>query len=127
MCLYCIVIQMDCVRSQYSWQVSQSIWHVTDWPPILSGVGISKPCRQGGLRCFGSCRRHARAVKIDQGRTDGTIETRTQFVTLSILPRQAGLKHTILQRVQHTKYIVLHCNSHWLAGNGSCSGGASSA
>jgi hypothetical protein len=26
------------VRSQYSWQVSQSIWHTTDRPPILNGV-----------------------------------------------------------------------------------------
>jgi hypothetical protein len=29
------------VRIRYSWQVSQRIWHLTDWPTILTGVGIS--------------------------------------------------------------------------------------
>ena len=32
------------VRSQYSWQLSQSIWNPTDWRPILSAVGISTCC-----------------------------------------------------------------------------------
>src|SRR5262245_38970527 len=32
------------VRSQCSWQVSQRIWRLTDWTPILSGVGISRWC-----------------------------------------------------------------------------------
>ena len=32
------------VRSQCIWQFSHSIWHTTDWVPILSAVGISTWC-----------------------------------------------------------------------------------
>jgi hypothetical protein len=32
-----------CVRSQYSWQLSQSIWHSTDWLKIPAEVAQGAP------------------------------------------------------------------------------------
>jgi hypothetical protein len=34
---------IDACRSQYSWQLSQSIWHATDCSPILSTAVVALP------------------------------------------------------------------------------------
>ena len=69
-----------------------------------------------GLRRFGSCGRHVRAVTIDQGRTDGTIELRTQFV-LTLLPssvsderhRLAPVLRCLMDKIDYPSFVRDRC------------------
>ena len=81
---------------------SQRSWHLQSMPK--------------GLRRFGSCGRHVRAVTIDQGRTDGTIELRTQFV-LTLLPssvsderhRLAPVLRCLMDKIDYPSFVRDRC------------------
>ena len=88
------------IRSQYSWQVSQSNWPPTDWAAGLSAAGIVKTVLRKGESCRVECGTDRRRTPGDQCQSE-VRSVQLPGYALGVAGCGAGQKH-------QSKFADLH-------------------